>query len=157
MNFKSRSGIKGSLKPESGTYIIVLKVKTSQKIEIGKIGQFTFEKGYYFYIGSAHGPGGIRARIERHLRKDKASHWHIDYLSSAVPITAVIICYSKKKKECIWASKLISSSSLSTPVNGFGSSDCSCQSHLFFSKLNYNIDIFIELLKDFIEFIDISS
>ena len=143
------------LRPETGTYIIVLKVKTVQKMEIGKIGKFTFKKGYYIYIGSAHGPGGIKERIKRHLRRDKAKHWHIDYLRDAGSVVAVLISYSKKKKECEWASKLSSSPSLSTAVNGFGSSDCSCPSHLFFGELNFNIYYLKNILKASFEYINV--
>ena len=154
---RPRPGLKNGLQPEAGTYIIVLKVKTARNIEIGKIGQFKFKKGYYFYTGSAHGPGGIKARIERHIKRNKPEHWHIDYLRSASSIVAILVGYSKMKKECVWASKLRSSPSFTIPVNGFGSSDCLCVSHLFFSEINYNIDIFIESLKDSVEYIKISS
>ena len=129
-----------SLRPEAGTYIVVLKNDVSRRIKIGKIGNFLFEKGYYLYVGSAHGPGGIRARIKRHLKKGKTEHWHIDYLRNVTSVAALLIKYSKKKNECIWASRLSSSSFLSTPINGFGSSDCLCTSHLFFGEQVFNID-----------------
>ena len=141
------------LQPEAGTYIIILKVDTVKKIEIGKIGEFTFRKGYYIYIGSAHGPGGIKARIKRHLKKNKAKHWHIDYLRNIASVVAVLVSYSKKKKECEWASRLSSSPSLSTPVNGFGSSDCSCPSHLFYSENLSDIGLFKNIIKDNVELI----
>ena len=141
------------LLPEAGTYIISIKVKKSQNIEIGKIGNFAFIRGYYLYVGSAHGPGGIRARINRHLRKDKVTHWHIDYLRSAGAVTAVLINYSKRKKECIWAKRLNSSPLLSTPVERFGSSDCMCLSHLFFSKFDIDIQMLKKILKDSFELI----
>ena len=138
--------MKDSLRSEAGTYIVILKIVTPQRMEIGKLGNFYFEKGYYLYIGSAHGPGGIKSRIKRHLKKDKAEHWHIDYLRKASSVAAIFFNYSKKKKECVWASKLSSSSHLSTPIIGFGSSDCLCPSHLFFGKQPFNIG----LLKDII-------
>ena len=138
--------MKGTLRPEAGTYIIVLEITTSQRIEIGKIGNFRFEKGFYIYIGSAHGPGGVKSRIKRHLKKDKVNHWHIDYLRKASAVVAILFNYSKKKKECAWASRLRSSSRLSTPITGFGSSDCLCPSHLFFGKLGFNVG----LLKDIV-------
>ena len=144
--------MKKELWPESGTYILVLKVKSSQKIVIGKIGQYTFEKGYYIYIGSAHGPGGIKARIERHLKKNKIKHWHIDYLRNIAPVVGILVNYSKKKKECSWASKLFSSTDLSAPIPGFGSSDCACPSHLFFSRVKLDVDFLNKILKQPVEY-----
>jgi hypothetical protein len=32
--------------------------------------------GTYVYAGSAFGPGGIRARLRRHFRRDKKLHWY---------------------------------------------------------------------------------
>jgi len=41
-----------------GTYILILTLNKSRKIYIGRLGEFTFEYGYYAYVGSALGPGG---------------------------------------------------------------------------------------------------
>jgi len=38
------------------------------------------EPGVYFYIGSARGPGGVLARLARHLVGEKRVWWHIDRL-----------------------------------------------------------------------------
>lgn len=38
------------------------------------------EPSVYFYIGSARGPGGVLARVARHLVKEKRVWWHIDKL-----------------------------------------------------------------------------
>ena len=143
------------LLPETGTYILVIKVDRSKKTEVGRIGKFNIDRGYYFYIGSAHGPGGIRARILRHLKRYKKKHWHIDYLRKEGSIVAIVIKYSKKKMECSWASKLGSYPALSTPINGFGSSDCSCPSHLFFGELNFNIYYLKNILKASFEYINV--
>ena len=38
----------------------------------------TFERGLYSYRGSAHGGGGVRARVSRHARllgDDKSGRW----------------------------------------------------------------------------------
>jgi len=37
----------------------------------------------YAYGGSAYGPGGLRARIRRHLRAEKPLRWHVDRLIAA--------------------------------------------------------------------------
>ena len=44
----------------------------AQPISIGRLGQQHFPIGDYFYVGSARGAGGLRARVGRHLRGDGA-------------------------------------------------------------------------------------
>jgi Uri superfamily endonuclease len=43
--------------------------------------------GRYLYCGSAKGPGGIRARLARHMRIEKSIRWHVDRLTK---VSAVI-------------------------------------------------------------------
>jgi Uri superfamily endonuclease len=42
----------------------------------------TMPAGAYLYLGSAYGPGGIRARCRRHLTQDKGKRWHVDWLTT---------------------------------------------------------------------------
>ncbi len=85
--------------------------------------------GHYCYVGSAHGPGGIRARCARHLRQDKRKHWHVDWLTGvAVGLAA---SPHSGETECGLLTRLLATGRVSIPVLGFGSSDCrSCPSHL---------------------------
>jgi len=62
----------------AGTYALVVALDRSQHITIGRRGGFHFPAGFYIYIGSALGPGGLSARIGRHLLAEKRLHWHID-------------------------------------------------------------------------------
>ena len=39
--------------------------------------------GFYLYCGSAKGPGGLAARLARHMRHGKAIRWHVDVLTEA--------------------------------------------------------------------------
>ena len=39
---------------DSGSYIIILKVRTEKTIGIGALGNITFQEGYYLYAGSAN-------------------------------------------------------------------------------------------------------
>ena len=122
-----------------GIYAIVMRLETQLSVNIGKLGMTSFEPGHLCYIGSAM--NGLRARVSRHLRSNKRMHWHIDYLLKHVHI--VDVCWSNctEKLECS-VSKGMSIQDLPS-VNGFGSSDCSCPSHLFYerelSKLNQAI------------------
>ena len=65
-------------KKTSGSYILLLDLDNNLEIPVGKLGNISFQKGHYVYVGSAL--NGLDARIKRHLRKHKKIHWHIDYL-----------------------------------------------------------------------------
>ena len=129
-----------------------MECRKQQLISVGKLGKINFKKGFYLYVGSAL--GGIGKRISRHLGKRKRNFWHIDYFLSNphVSIDFIYCIESSKKIECDIAKRV---DTIGTPVRGFGSSDCKCESHLFFispkknimRKLNYYITILIELIK----------
>ena len=118
----------------TGTYILVIYLKKGKEIRIGSLGMFSFHRGYYLYIGSAFGPGGLNARIQRHLKYTKKNHWHIDYLVAEATIIDVWFSSLSRKYECVWAKTFEGFPEFQSPVPGFGSSDCSCHSHLFYSK-----------------------
>ncbi len=63
-----------------GTYVLVLAVPRTPRISVGRLGIAGFPAGTYLYIGSAWGPGGLRARIAHHFKPAWRPHWHIDYL-----------------------------------------------------------------------------
>jgi Uri superfamily endonuclease len=88
--------------------------------------------GDYFYIGSAHGAGGLRARVGRHLRGDGKRHWHIDYLRAVVEVQAVLYTVADKSLECVWSQALAQLPGALIPIPHFGSSDCrsGCAAHL---------------------------
>jgi len=114
-----------------GSYILIIQLKKDQKIQIGKLGKIHFSKGFYVYIGSAL--NGLEQRINRHLRKDKKNHWHIDYLFKHGNIIDIFYNENNSKEECNYAKKF---EEKLLPIPNFGSSDCKCKSHLFYGKLN---------------------
>lgn len=116
-----------------GTYALVFKCKKKQEVKVGKLGIFQIVPGYYIYIGSAFGPGGIKARVGRHLKKHKKLKWHVDYLRKYLKVVDVYFSTSEQKLECVWSAKL-AELEFSIPFIGFGSSDCKCKSHLFYFK-----------------------
>ena len=63
---------------EEATYVLSIKVTINIEKTVGRLGKMLFEKGDYVYIGSAK--GCLRSRLKRHLRKEKKTYWHIDYL-----------------------------------------------------------------------------
>ncbi len=116
-----------------GTYALVLRSDTSVRVPVGRWGRLDVHPGYYMYVGSAFGPGGLLARVSRHCRKTKAKHWHIDYLREYVCITAVWYSQAQVRIEHRWARALVELVQVE-PIMGFGSSDCNCASHLFFAS-----------------------
>ena len=115
-----------------GTYIIVLKNQQQQTFNVGKLGSITTQPGYYVYIGSAMGPGGIAARLAHHARISRRPHWHIDYLRAGTSFHQAWALESEERKECEWAGVFAASDDAKQPMQGFGSSDCSCTTHLYF-------------------------
>lgn len=51
------------MQAKSGTYILILSSPARSTIDVGRLGRMTLAHGYYLYVGSAFGPGGLRARI----------------------------------------------------------------------------------------------
>lgn len=117
---------------DSGTYLLIIYNDKNQKIEIGSLGKIKFKRGYYCYVGSAM--QNLSKRIERHKRKIKKLHWHIDYLLNKTKILKAIEIRSPDKIECEVAKSLKMISD--TSIKNFGSSDCRCESHLFYFKEN---------------------
>lgn len=118
------------MKSIPGTYILVLKSHAEGAVQIGRWGIMGVEPGYYIYVGSALGPGGVRSRVTRHWRSEKAKHWHIDYLREILDPWDAWFTYGEERLEHRWANLLLHMDGMKC-VPGFGCSDCRCGSHLF--------------------------
>lgn len=118
-----------------GTYLLLARLNREVNIQVGKLGMFSFDAGWYAYAGSALGPGGLRARLARHARADKRLHWHIDYLLQHAVLETVWHAAYPERLECAWAAAIRNLPGAQTPVPGFGASDCRCTSHLVFLPL----------------------
>ena len=101
-------------------------------MQIGRWGLLDIRPGYYVYVGSAFGPGGVLARVSRHCREAKSKRWHIDYLREFAILKSVWYRHSTVRLEHRWAEALAELNETET-VKGFGCSDCKCESHLFFT------------------------
>jgi Uri superfamily endonuclease len=116
-----------------GSYMLLLEMPVSRTMTVGRLGPLDFAEGFYIYVGSAHGPGGLAARLGHHLRQSKRCHWHIDYLRLRAPVVAVWAGWGAAAQclnECKLADLLARQAFLRQPFKGFGSSDCTCFSHL---------------------------
>ena len=125
---------KVGLEARPGTYALLLSSATDGEIRVGRHGHMRLQSGFYLYVGSAFGPGGIRARVNHHLHASPRPHWHIDYLRPHVRVEEIWLSYHRKRREHSWARFLSSMPGASVPMLGFGSSDCGCEAHLFFIR-----------------------
>jgi Uri superfamily endonuclease len=115
-----------------GTYLLILRAETPLQVQVGRWGMLDVRPGYYMYVGSAFGPGGIAARVLRHCRRDKLDRWHIDYLRKVTAPLEVWCGCGPRELEHRWAQLLCAMRSVSS-IPRFGCSDCHCESHLFAS------------------------
>lgn len=111
-----------------GTYILLIEIAEDQTIRVGSLRTLCFRRGYYAYVGSAM--SGFESRLSHHLRENKKPRWHIDYLLQKASIGSIILCETEDRVECPIAQAL---GRRFDSVPGFGSSDCQCSSHLFFT------------------------
>lgn len=119
----------------SGTYLLLMNLSYPKKIKVGALGELIFKPGRYIYVGSAL-KGRLYHRLLRHVKPaaQKKVHWHIDYFLQCSPSVLIIeklfIFPSTDRYECDFAQILQNYADCSIPK--FGSSDCSCNSHLFY-------------------------
>lgn len=112
----------------TGAYAVVMHLSKPVRFDGRRLSQ-NLDAGWYAYAGSAYGPGGIRARLRRHFKKEKKLHWHVDHLTAvADDIHAVAV---RNGSECEIIAQLTRSRVFWPVADGFGSSDCEiCKSHL---------------------------
>ncbi len=132
----------------SGTYILILHSHAASRIRVGRLGYLDMQPGWYLYIGSAFGSGGVRARVGRHARINKGKRWHIDYLRARCRLAAVWYSYDGQPRETQWASMLAGCLGYAIPMVGFGASDSPATSHLFYSRSRPSFRKFRQLVAE---------
>ena len=116
----------GRLPAGSGAYVLLIELKAEVTINLPRRRETVLAAGRYLDCGSAKGPGGIKARVARHMRRDKIVRWHVDQLTTAGQVVGTWVFPGGT--ECALVQCL---TGLSFPFGGFGSSDCrTCPSHL---------------------------
>lgn len=120
---------------DKGIYCLVF-TNPGCTARIGALGEIAFRKGWHIYVGSALGSGGL-ARLERHIAlsrsRDRPPKWHVDWLSQSpfFSLHSAVYSLTEERLECRLAAALGGES-----ISGFGCSDCSCRSHLFYRHRN---------------------
>jgi len=132
------------VKTAGGTYAMVWRSHSTATTSVGHWGPLRLRKGYYLYVGSAFGPGGVRARVLRHCRREKLSHWHIDYLRRFLHPLGAWYSHDPPRLEHRWAQFFLAIPGM-FPIERFGCSDCSCHTHLFHTRSAPSLAVFSEL------------
>lgn len=123
-----------------GIYVLIFQADTTATVTIGKLGQLQIQPGYYLYVGSAHGAGGIASRIKHHQRPRPMHNprWHIDYL----PATLQAVWISETLPECECVAELLNRlPNTQRAMENFGASDCRCGGHLLYSATEPWLDV----------------
>lgn len=117
-----------------GSYILIMQLEQpAPDLAVGRLGRFDLARGFYLYVGSAFGAGGLAARLAYHQRRHKARpHWHVDYLRAVARLREAWTVAGPPRFECRWCAALRETPGVSMPIPGFGSRDTGCPAHLFF-------------------------
>jgi Uri superfamily endonuclease len=111
-----------------GAYVLLIRLEGRLSLDMPAFDGKSLSPGLYAYCGSAYGPGGIRARVSRHLRAGKPLRWHVDRLTAAGRTERIGVRVGGR--ECDLVGELLAGGGLAV-LPGFGSSDCrTCPAHL---------------------------
>ena len=114
-----------------GSYLLLIRLVQSCLLPHGRHAGKELPPGLYAYAGSARGPGGLRARVHRHLRKDKRLRWHVDALTTAAEDILALLFPGTGTGECDLVAALLASGRFVPALPGLGSSDCRrCPAHV---------------------------
>jgi len=117
-----------------GTYALLLINQKTGPLRIGRLGTLELHRGFYIYVGSAFGPGGLAARLQHHRRIARRPHWHFDYLRAVCDLVEVWYTTDTVRREHLWANAVAQWLGVCVPMREFGSSDCECPTHLFWFR-----------------------
>lgn len=118
-----------SIDARAGTYALVFACAAPVHLTVGRLGRVSLAPGYWIYVGSAFGPGGLRSRLNHHLKPSARPHWHLDYIKCALRVVDIWATADPVKREHDWAGIMAVMKDASMPVAGFGATDCGCRSH----------------------------
>lgn len=123
--------------------MLILENEEVCDIRVGDLGVLKFDRGFYAYIGSMFGSGGLEARIRRYFFGGR-KHWHIDYILEHMKIVNVFVL-PEKDYESLVANVAVKRFNY---VKGFGCSDKKNDiSHLLYFREKGELRTFIELIK----------
>ena len=132
----------------TGTYVLLLQLPLDETLTIGKLGTFDFPAGWYAYVGSAFGAGGLVGRLKHHLKPVEKPHWHIDYLRQAAQVKEVWLTPGVERREQAWVDVILAIPGAMVLVEGFGASDSTQESHLIYFDVRPLLEDFAVGVRD---------
>lgn len=136
---------------EHGTYALILHCSEPAQAQVGSLGMLHIVPGWFIYIGSAFGSGGLRGRLSHHLDGGRPAHWHVDLLKPVMKLHSTWLTTGPRRLEHAWAAACLRMDGLEVPWAHFGASDCHCRSHLFYSEVKPHPGKFEAAIKHVIE------
>ena len=110
---------------QPGAYLLLIELTKVTDVKLSNKRRASLVPGRYLYAGSAYGPGGLKARIARHMRRSKVQRWHVDQLTKSGVRGAWVF------PGCNECDLVDMNLALPVSIVGFGSADCKrCRSHL---------------------------
>ena len=127
---------------ETGTYVLLLHLPADEQLTIGKLGTFDFPAGWYAYVGSAFGSGGLVARLKYHMKPVEKPHWHIDYFRQSARLTEIWLSPDTERREEEWVDLMLAIPGANVVFDGFGASDTNKESHLIYFDVRPSLEDF---------------
>jgi Uri superfamily endonuclease len=132
------------MQSSGGVYILILRLPRPSTIKIGSLASTRLKAGWYAYVGSAWGSGGVLRRTDRHKRCEKKKHWHIDYIREYAEIIEIWFSHVDATFEHNWSKHLARLEWVEVPLANCGSMDChqNCPTHFFRFKRRPTVSLF---------------
>lgn len=117
-----------------GTYVLVIRAREPVALRAGALGRIQLPRGWLMYVGSAMGPGGLRARVGRHFAASGRPRWHVDHLVRVLRPVEAWVAHTAAGREALWLRGLLTLSGVVPAAAGFGASDSAAPTHLVHSR-----------------------
>lgn len=127
---------------QTGNYILLLHLPTDAELNIPKLGKIAFPAGFYAYADSAFGVYTLPNRIKAHLAEPTMPREHIDFLRQIATVAEIWMAPSNEPHEHDWVSLLLDIPGSVSIADGFGVSDCTCDSHLVYFDVRPSLEDF---------------
>ena len=127
----------------TGTYTLLLHLPADTRLTIGGLGQFDFPAGYYAYVDGAYDAGGLAGALKKRLTPSKTPIRHIDYLRQVADIEEIWLTTAPHTREHVWSALLLEIPGAMSLIEGFGATDCACESHLIYFDVRPSLEDFV--------------
>lgn len=137
----------------TGTYALILRATEQAIVPVNRSGTLLVHvrEGFYVYIGSACGSGGLPARLGHHARPALNPVWHVDRLKVAAPLQEAWYSFHDRgiRRECMWSAAVGAMPGATVPLNGVGNTDCRiCPAHLYFFEVRPSLSTFRTIVNE---------